>query len=83
MRLSNLVNQNDVDQAINLIKVATQQAATDPQTGLIDMDVILMGKSTATRQRITKIKNKIQEILKANINKYKKASTMENLMPEI
>ncbi len=40
-----------------------------------------MGKSTATRQRIIKVKNKIQEILKANINKYKKASTIDNLLP--
>jgi DNA replication licensing factor MCM4 len=45
----------DVDEAINLIKVATQQAATDPTTGLIDMDVIVTGKTSASRQRTAKI----------------------------
>jgi DNA replication licensing factor MCM4 len=46
---------SDVDEAINLIKVATQQAATDPVTGLIDMDIITTGRTAATKQRIALI----------------------------
>ena len=58
MRLSNEVNESDVDEAINLIKVAIQQAATDPVTGLIDMDIITTGKTTASKQRIALIVEK-------------------------
>ena len=38
MRLAKYVTQADVDEAVRLIKVATQSAATDPTTGLVDMD---------------------------------------------
>ncbi len=34
------------------MKVALQQAATDPRTGLIDMDLLATGQSTALRERI-------------------------------
>ena len=51
MRLSKEVNENDVDEAIRLIKVATQSAATDPTTGLIDMDMLATGISATQRQR--------------------------------
>ena len=43
------MNENDVDRAIQLIRVATQQAATDPDTGIIDMDAILIGKTAKSR----------------------------------
>lgn len=39
-----------------MVKVATQQAATDPLTGLIDMDVIVTGKTASSRYRVSKIK---------------------------
>jgi len=51
MRLSKEVNESDVDEAIRLIKVATQSAATDPTTGLIDMDMLATGISATQRQR--------------------------------
>jgi len=38
MRFSEWVTKWDVDEAVRLIKVATQSAATDPTTGLVDMD---------------------------------------------
>lgn len=37
------------------MKIAIQQAATDPETGLIDMDVIVTGKTSASRQKIQKL----------------------------
>jgi DNA replication licensing factor MCM4 len=55
MRLSSEVSVSDVEEAINLIKVATQQAATDPSTGLIDMDILTTGRTAAAKMRITKI----------------------------
>ena len=40
MRLSAEVEPADVAEAVRLMKVATQSAATDPTTGTIDMDLI-------------------------------------------
>ena len=41
MRLSNVVERRDVAEAVRLIKEAQQSAATDPMTGLIDLDLII------------------------------------------
>ena len=53
-----------------MIKLATQQAATDPMTGLIDMDIITTGRTTATKIRISKIAEQSKEFMKANLSKY-------------
>jgi DNA replicative helicase MCM subunit Mcm2 (Cdc46/Mcm family) len=55
--------------------VATQQAATDPTTGLIDMDIITTGRTAATKIRITRIADQTKELLKANLSKYSSRST--------
>ncbi len=44
--LRDVVSGEDVREAIRLIKVATQQAATDPKTGTIDMNLITTGVPT-------------------------------------
>ena len=49
MRLSPWVEPADVDEAVRLMRVATQSAATDPMTGMIDMDLITTGRSAAAR----------------------------------
>lgn len=54
MRLSTTVSVQDADNAIDLMKSAIQQSATDPKTGLIDMDVIVTGKTHSMRNRISK-----------------------------
>jgi len=59
-----------------LIKFATQQAATDPTTGLIDMDVIVTGKTSSSRRKINRIRDIAQDILKSNPSKYKKTSNI-------
>jgi DNA replication licensing factor MCM4 len=45
MRLSAEVRAEDVREAIRLINVATQKAATDPRTGAINMDLLTTGHS--------------------------------------
>lgn len=55
MRLSTEVQITDVENAITLIKAAIQQAATDPRTGLIDMDMIVTGRTTYMRTRVSTI----------------------------
>ena len=49
MRLSATISKDDVSEAVRLINVATQKAATDPRTGTIDMDLITTGQSASAR----------------------------------
>jgi DNA replication licensing factor MCM4 len=42
----------DVEEAMRLLRVATQSAATDPRTGKIDMDLIQTGRSASSRVRV-------------------------------
>jgi DNA replication licensing factor MCM4 len=50
MRYSSVVEGADAREAVRLLKVATQAAATDPRTGRIDMDMINTGRSTVDRE---------------------------------
>lgn len=52
MRLSRVVTDHDVGEAIRLMKVATQAAATDPRTGTIDMDMITTGRTAVDREMV-------------------------------
>lgn len=63
MRFSKYVEKNDVQEAIRLIRVATQQAATDPTTGLIDMDMISTGITTMSRSKIHQICDYIKDLI--------------------
>ena len=57
------MTSEDVDEAVRLIKVATQSAATDPTTGQIDMDMLSIGITTDTRKKINDLVEKIRDIL--------------------
>ena len=63
-KFSEYVEKEDVDEAIRLIKVATQQAATDPVTGVIDMDLISTGMATSSRVKLNELKDIIKLILR-------------------
>lgn len=43
--------------AYDLIKDALKQSATDPSTGMIDMDVIVTGQTSASKKRVDMIIN--------------------------
>lgn len=43
------VEDSDVAEAVRLMRVATQNAATDPRTGTIDMDMIATGQGASDR----------------------------------
>jgi DNA replication licensing factor MCM4 len=45
------------------MKVAIQEAATDPRTGQIDMDLITTGRSAASRQTMASMKKAIADLL--------------------
>lgn len=61
--LSNLVESQDVQEAIRLVREALLTYAIDPLTGKIDMDLINTGKSGALREKMEHIKSIIVDIL--------------------
>jgi DNA replication licensing factor MCM4 len=63
MRLSDTVEPSDVAEATRLIKVATQQAAVDPVTGQIDMNLITTGYSSFVKQKVGMIAETVQKLM--------------------
>lgn len=55
MRLSQVVEKRDVDEAVRLIRSALQQSATDPSTGEINMDIITTGQTKTSQERLKQI----------------------------
>merc|ERR1712003_349800 len=53
----------DVDEAIRLLKAATYAAAVDPETGLIDMEQLVVGVGAARRKRQRELEVLVQEVL--------------------
>ena len=62
MRLSNRVEQHDIEEGVRLIRTAMQQSATDPRTGEIDMDIITTGVSAQSNVRIKEICDFIRRV---------------------
>jgi len=62
MRYSRLVTRADAQEAVRLMKVATQAAATDPRTGRIDMDMITTGRSSSDREMEEQIDLTLREL---------------------
>lgn len=63
MELREEVTIADVDEAMRLLKAATYAAAVDPETGLIDMEQLIVGVGAAKRKRAKEIESMMQEIL--------------------
>ena len=61
LHLRETVETSDVAEAVRLMKVATQSAATDPDTGTIDMDLITTGRSAASRTAIAQMGEALRE----------------------
>lgn len=62
MRLSRYVEKRDVEEAVRLINHALQQAATDPNTGEINMDIITTGQIKTSKERLLAICTFIRKI---------------------
>lgn len=45
---------------------ATLSTATDPETGIIDLDIITTGRSAAVKKRMEDIADKMREFMLAN-----------------
>jgi DNA replication licensing factor MCM4 len=63
LRFADYVERQDVDEAIGLIKIALQQAATDPETGVIDMGLIATGITNTSRVKLNQIADTVKNIL--------------------
>ena len=63
MRLSLLVEEADVDEAVRLMDVSTQKAAVDPRTGTIDMNLISTGHSAAQGDTVRALVDGLRELL--------------------
>ncbi|CAL5219531.1 g1382 [Coccomyxa viridis] len=63
MRLSRTVERSDAAEALRLMQVALQQAATDPVTGAIDMDLIQTGVSASERVARAQLAQEIKTLL--------------------
>merc|ERR1719351_322158 len=67
MELREEVTPSDVDEAVRLIRAATYAAAIDPETGLIDMEQLIVGVGAGKRKRAKEIDSLLQEILAAKV----------------
>lgn len=63
VRLSNMVQQVDVDEAIRLHREAMKQAAIDPSSGKIDISILTTGLSGSHRRRRAEVAAAVKKIL--------------------
>lgn len=63
MRFSLHVEADDVEEAFRLIKEAAKSSATDPTTGLIDLDLINTGRGMAQRKLASDLKREVLALL--------------------
>ncbi len=62
LRLSDVVDREDVERVIGIIKSSLEQIAVDPETGEIDIDYAFTGTSKSQRDRILILKRIIEEL---------------------
>lgn len=63
MRLSSIVTESDVAEAVRLIKSAIKASATDARTGLIDMGLLSEGGSASDRRRKEDLKRAVLAVI--------------------
>lgn len=62
-RLSETVNEEDVQEASRLLREAIKESATDPLTGQIDMDLLNTGIGAHVRRYLDDMKQEIRSLL--------------------
>jgi DNA replication licensing factor MCM4 len=77
------VEKSDVEEAIRLMKVATQQAATDPKTGQIDMDLLQTGITATSRVKVQETAAFIRQVLAEFKETAKKGIRGRNVFEEV
>lgn len=77
VRLSEVVEKEDVTEAVRLIRESMLMYAIDPLTGKLDIDLVMAGRSAGQRKAMEELKKQIQSIVKK-----KKRCTMAELIVE-
>ncbi|KAK0527182.1 MCM DNA helicase complex subunit [Tilletia horrida] len=65
MRFSETVEVEDVEEAARLIREATKSSATDPVTGMIDLDLINTGRTLQQRRQAGDLRREFLALLKS------------------
>ncbi|RKP14576.1 MCM2/3/5 family-domain-containing protein, partial [Piptocephalis cylindrospora] len=65
LHLSPEVTELDVSEAKRLLISAMQKAAIQPDTGLIDMDLLTTGMGSAMRERLVVLKGQLRELVRS------------------
>lgn len=68
VRLSNVVEVADVEEAWRLHREALKQAATDPETGKVDPSIITTGHSASERQKRLLFTDALKKLIKSKGN---------------
>lgn len=63
MRFSSEVTADDVEEGFRLIKEAAKSSATDPTTGLIDLDLINTGRGLAGRKLASDLRKEVLQLV--------------------
>ncbi len=67
IRLSNKITKDDAKRAIRILKKCLYQVGIDPQTGKLDVDVLVTGITTSQRNKIITVREVIIEFDKNGI----------------
>lgn len=65
-RLSNTVEEEDIDRAMRLARKSMEQVEKDPDTGQYDADIVATGNSKSQRQRKKAVADVIQDMMEEN-----------------
>ncbi|KAJ2575513.1 MCM DNA helicase complex subunit, partial [Coemansia sp. RSA 1836] len=85
MRLSESVDASDVHEASKLMREALRESATDPRTGLIDLDLLNTGFAASDRRQLDAIKRETRNLLLAAVRSTQGAPATagtENALPD-
>jgi replicative DNA helicase Mcm len=75
MRLSKEVTIEDANRAIDLVKRSLHEAGIDPESGKVDIDILMTGKSRSQRQNM----ERIMEIIKNLEGEFGGAAPIEEI----
>ncbi|MDI9617082.1 MAG: LAGLIDADG family homing endonuclease [Methanothrix sp.] len=62
LRLSNRITEEDVDRVIRIVESCLKKVGVDPETGMLDADVISIGISKSTRDKTKLMLNIVREL---------------------
>jgi len=80
MRLSETVDVEDSEVAINLLNYVMKQVMVDRETGMLDVDVVTTGKPKSTRDKMQKV-DTILEIIREHL-RHEESVKVEKIIEE-